>query len=475
MKYLLLLAFMAFSIIAHAQNPGSLDMSFNPGMGANSFVNTIALQPDGKVIIAGAFSSFDGMPRNHIVRLNADGTMDGSFTVGTGANEMIQTIALQPDGKIVIGGWFTSYNGTTRNRIARLNADGTLDDSFTVGSGANAAVYATAVQADGKIIIGGQFNFYGGTARFCIARLNADGTLDDSFTVGAGATGADLFNTRVNTTAIQPDGKIIIGGSFTEYDGIAINRVARLNADGSLDDTFTVGTGASGSVRTTAVQQDGEIIIGGEFTSYNGTAINRVARLNSDGTLDDSFTVGSGATGAVCATAVQADGKIVIGGLFNIYNATSSRRIARLNADGSLDGSFTLGTGADAVVNSTTIQPDGKIIIGGDFTSYDGTAINRIARLNGDVTVGVDAAAPSELSIYPNPSSGLYTLALGEVSGTVQLTVTDITGREVWADAFTSQGGRSQHTIDLTSEAKGIYTLQLQTSQGTITRKLVKN
>jgi len=150
---------------------------------------------------------------------------------------------------------------------------GTLDTSFDPGTGPNAFVYSTAIQTDGKILIGGIFASYNGTARSCIARVNSDGSLDTSFDPG---TGADI---STEVFAIQNDGKIIIGGNFTSYNGSARNYIARLNADGTLDTTFDPGTGADVFVHTTTIQSDGKLIIGGEFTDYNGNAINRVARL----------------------------------------------------------------------------------------------------------------------------------------------------------------------------------------------------
>jgi len=229
------------------------------------------------------------------------GDIDLSFNPGTGANSNIFTTVIQSDGKIIIGGDFTTYNGTTINRIARLNTDGTLDNTFTVGIGTNRSVYTSAIQSDGRIIIGGSFDTINGTAKNHIARLNADGTLDGTFTVGTGANGS------IQATTIQSDGRIIIGGSFDTINGTAKNHIARLNADGTLDGTFTVGTGANSDIQATAIQSDGRIIIGGDFTSYNGTAINRIARLNINGTLDSTFTVGTGANYIVMANAIQSD------------------------------------------------------------------------------------------------------------------------------------------------------------------------
>ncbi len=363
-----------FSINAKAQS-GILDLTFDPGTGADNYVIATAIQNDGKIIIGGGFTSYNGTARNFIARLNTDGSLDATFNPGTGANSEIYTTAIQSDGKIIIGGMFTNYNGTARNYIARLNTDGSLDATFNPGTGANDGVVTITIQSDGKIIIGGYYTAYNGTARNRIARLNADGSIDATFNPGTGVSGP-LF-----TTAIQSDGKIIIGGNFTSYNGTARNYIARLNTDGSLDATFNVGAGADFYLNSIAIQSDGKIIIGGMFTTYNGTARSRVARINADGSLDATFNPGTGANFYVNSTVIQSDGKIVIGGNFTTYNSQAINRIARINADGSLDATFNPGMGTNQPVYATPIQSDGKIIIVGDFTIYNGTARNRIARI----------------------------------------------------------------------------------------------
>jgi len=377
--------------IARLNADGTLDSSFNPGTGVSETIQTYAHQPDGKIIIGGGFTSYNGISRNKIARLNIDGTLDTTFNPGSGLNNQflnsgnyydcnIYTCALQPDGKIIIGGTFTIYNGTTRNSIIRLNADGILDTSFNTGLFTSEYVVECALQPDGKIIIS-----YNGTGYFRIKRLNSDGSFDTSFNVGIGA------NYVMSSLALQPDGKIIIGGGFTTYNGISINRIARLNIDGTLDTTFNVGLGANNDIGSLALQPDGKIIIGGNFSSYNGTSRRRIARINTDGTSDTSFNPGTGADNWISTIALQFDGKVIIGGGFSSYNGTTRKKIARLNANGTLDAGFNPGTGAENTIYSSTIQPDGKIIIGGIFTSYNGIGRNRIARLfDCDVSVGTD-------------------------------------------------------------------------------------
>jgi uncharacterized delta-60 repeat protein len=369
--------------IARLNANGTRDGTFNTGIGASSTIHTISIQSNGKIIIGGSFTSYNGTPIKRIASLNANGTFDGTFNLGTGADGRINITVIQSDGKIIIGGYFTSYNGTTRNRIARLNVDGTLDNTFNPGTGTNDIILTAVIQSDGKIIIGGQFTSYNGTTRNRIARLHASGALDNTFNPGTGA------NDIISTVVIQSDGKIIIGGQFTSYNGTARNRIARLYANGTLDNTFNPGTGANDIISTVVIQSDGKIIIGGSFTSYNGTARNRIARLNADGTLDNTFNTGTGIDGwgLLNTIAIQGDGKIIIGGSFSSYNGIERHDIARLNADGNVDGTFNTGTGVNNQIRTATIQCDGKIIIGGQFTSYNGTAKNRIARLNADGTL----------------------------------------------------------------------------------------
>jgi uncharacterized delta-60 repeat protein/uncharacterized repeat protein (TIGR01451 family) len=360
----------------HAQNASSPDITFNTGTGPTGYnVITTAIQSDGKIIIGGVFTAYNGVARNNIARLNTDGSLDAGFHVGTGANGGVITSAIQNDGKIIIGGVFSSFNGKARNCIVRLNTDGSLDTSFHTGTGANSSIIVSAIQSDGKVLIGGAFTDYNGTARNYIARLNTDGSLDSSFNIGTGA------DNDVWTISIQNDGKVIIGGEFTSYNGISRNRIARLNTDGSLDTGFDVGTGANNFVETVSIQSDGKIIIGGGFFSFDGINMNNLARLNPDGSLDHSFNPGTGADNTVFTSAIQSDGKILIAGLIGSYNGKVRNGIARLNPDGSLDETFNQGSGANGAIYSISIQDDDKIIISGIFGTYNGITSKRIARL----------------------------------------------------------------------------------------------
>jgi uncharacterized delta-60 repeat protein len=380
-------AFTAFNGIAHNRLArlnldGSLDAGFNPNMG--STVNALALQPDGKILVGGQFTTVNGVGLNRIVRLNADGTLDlGNFNPGSGASGTVRGIALQPDGKIIIGGFFTTINGISRNRLARLNSNGSLDTAFNPVAGANAEVLTVGLQSDGRILLGGDFTTFGGTTRNRLARVNGDGTVDSSFNPGAGIAN----NFLVNKLALQTDGKVVIGGTFTSVNNSAHESLARLNVDGTVDTTFQAGqTSSVGAtpVYETKLQTDGKLLVGGDFSSVNGQRRLSVARLNTNGSLDASFAPNFGANNAVYGLDLQTDGKVLIGGDFTSVSGVAHNRISRLNPDGSPDTSFNPGTGANNRVRVITVQPNGKILIGGDFTSVDGDLNARITRLEVD-------------------------------------------------------------------------------------------
>lgn len=486
---------------------GALDNTFNTGTGvAGGAVKTIILQADGKVLIGGDFTSFNGILHVGMVRLNTDGSLDNGFNTGTGltvtdgsgAAPVINAFALQPDGKIIAVGWFSSYNGTACKSVMRLNTDGSVDNTFnstslTFFTGVifvDGGIESCALQSTGKIIVGG-LDSDGNPVNLPTAaaqRLNSDGTIDNTFSTipdafkvlvqaddkvvtyfpmvtvnnvkrfNADGTVDAGFNIGSTASALpgsvfklQADGKIFLAGKFAQYNdgqttidvsnsgmlrlqanglidngftsaitGVAASTnnyspfveftqnnklitgyiheasnnfdIRRLNSNGSLD-TIT-GAGADGTITNLAIQQDGKIIISGHFQKYDGVNRRCIARINTDGSLDENFdpagswlNVGTSAVHPITSTAVQPDGKIIIWGNGQ-YSSLTPMSGGRANPDGTQDLSFSAGTfNNDAYANSpaaTLLQPDGKIIIGGDFYNYHGIARSRIARLNSD-------------------------------------------------------------------------------------------
>ena len=365
---------------------GSVDQSFGIASRADSTVTALAAQPDGKTLVGGYFTTINGVARNHIARLNPDGSLDTTFDPGTGANSWVYALAVQSDGKILVGGEFTSINGVSRNYIARLNSDGSVDTGFNGGTGANSYIYALAVQPDGKVLAGGSFTAMNGVVRSSIARLNSDGSLDTSFTAAVAAS------SYVWSMALQSDGKVLVGGSFTTVGGVSRNRIARLNSNGSLDTSFNPGTGANDWVRALALQSDGKVLVGGDFTTMNDASQNRITRLNPNGTADTSFNPGTGADGTVWSLSLRSDGTVLAAGDFTTVSGVSRSGIARLNSAGGIDTAFDPGTGANGSVLAILPLSDGSALIAGAFTTINGVAQDRIARLNanGSLSGGVN-------------------------------------------------------------------------------------
>jgi uncharacterized delta-60 repeat protein len=476
----------AISRIARLNANGTIDGTFNIGTaGPNKAIEVIQILPDGKILIGGEFTTFNGAAANHVARLNpANGSLDASFNSGINITDFIindldlspdgkiitasipmfrlntngsldaslaspvigdvgfaNKVLVQPDNKILVGGYFTMANEKVIRHLARFNADGTVDNTFnqTVLS-INSTINAIALQPDGKILIGFDAAAGGG------ARLNPDGSFDRAITTGALVTDIKVLpdgkilmsgpnyvkrfnadgtadntfnivaaNARIHKMAIQPDGKILIGGDFTQVNSTPRQSVARLNADGTLDAAFNPLGGANGSVYDLAVQADGKILIGGDFTGVNfDTTKKYLARLNSDGSLDTSFAPVISAK--LRAVRIETSGKILVGGITdaNVLSPIPGK-LYRLNADGTLDAAFNNSLVIDQKVNSIDLQSDGKIILAGLFSRINGVSNLGVARLfnsartmfdyDGDGRADISLFRPSENQWYVLRSS----------------------------------------------------------------------
>jgi uncharacterized delta-60 repeat protein len=273
--------------LARLNENGSFDNTYRPAL--DGLVVAMALQADGGLLIGGSFQTISGSPRNRLARLLSSGSPDPAFATEVGPDRSISAIAIQPDGRILVAGAFTNYSGTPRFRIARLSADGQLDTNFNLGNGPNRAVQSISLQPDGKIIIGGEFTEVDGVPRNYVARLNEDGSPDASFTPDFGLVFGGVLVVRVAT-----DGKVLVGGEFTTVDGEARLNLVRLGSDGRLDPTFDIGNGPSGGfeprVRTIAFQPDGKVLVGGGFTRFDGANANYIVRLTANQGASVQFT-----------------------------------------------------------------------------------------------------------------------------------------------------------------------------------------
>lgn len=461
----LLLAAMPY--LADAQSvtsntPGQLDPSWvltSPTFA--SAPSKLRARNDGVVYVAGLGPG--------LYRIGADGVADATWNMGTGANNTVRDMIELPDGKVMIAGRFTSVSGLASRYLARLNSNGSVDTGFNMGTAINGAVSAIHRQGDGKFLIAGEFTLVHGASRVGIARLNADFSLDTSFNPGTGAP--NIFGQgAVGRIYPVPGGKYIIAGSFNNYNGSGKGSLVRIHNDGSFDTSWVLeNTFMSGPVDL-VLQPDGKMLL-----AYFGDA-KMVRRLFADGSVDPSFET-TMINGSVYGMSLQADGKVVIAGEFNSINSVNRNRFARLNSDGTLDTEFFNSGGVSGNINAMAILPNGDMIIAGNFTSVQGQARTRIAKIFGAEPAVVSVERGTEslpqgielLGNYPNPFNP-GTVIRFQISGDhmgspVRLGIYDILGREVavLVDGILA-AGEHQARFDASDLASGVYLVRLESA-----------
>lgn len=362
---------------------GTSDESFNPTMVLNNPVNTMVIRPDGKIFAGGSFTEVDGSKEQGLALFSTTGKLDRGFNTGEGIVTGLRIFAtvVQPDGKILIAGDFDKVGGISRTGIARIYPDGSLDTSFDPGSGiehTSMGIRTLKLLPDGKILIGGNFVSYNGIDRGGLARLHPDGKLDLTFTPKLG-----IYNTPTYAIAIQPDGKIVVGGIY-HLENNKYSFIYRIHPDGSIDQSFHSDNGINNTIMDVALQPDGKILIGGHFTMIGGETRTRFARLNADGTLDNDFKPEIVSLSSESSFISQPDGKVIVGGFLRSADRSLSGPIARLNSDGSLDHFYSQAVGA---VEGITLQPSGKLIINGSFNFSGGDTYYGLTRLNADFSL----------------------------------------------------------------------------------------
>ncbi len=410
--------------VARFSGLGTFDTAFSTGLGfqTTTTVHAIAAAPDvtDAFYVGGDFTTINGSTRNRLVRVLGTGAVDTSFDVLTGiSGGAVQAVAAAADGTgdVYAGGAFTAYDVTGINRAVRINSDGSIDAAFNVGTGFNSTVYAILPQADGNVYVAGDFTTYNGGGQVRIVRLTNLGAVDGAFVVGAGFTGG-----AVNVLATSADtAGLYVGGAFTQYKGAGAVGITRLDSVGTVDPAFVTGTGFTGGA-VTEIQPlndgTGKIYVGGAFTAYNGTAANRIIRLDSTGAVDTTFAYGTGFDAAVGALGIFG-GKLVVAGTFvNYQTSITVNRIVELNSDGSVGTGFAQGAGipsASGQVNGVAVASDSSatVYVAGTFNSFNGTSFGKIVRLKVDGTI--DTAFNSTagfnnnlLAVAPGPNGTVY-------------------------------------------------------------------
>lgn len=315
------------------------EQAFVPEVGGGS-VSRLARTPDGGCIVAGRFGSIGGVRISNLARMKPDGSVDPTFQPAAVPDGGIQAVAVQADGRVLVAGSFRSVGGAARRCIARLNTDGTLDETFNPGEGftrgtTDAIVHGIALQDDGKIIAVGDFDTIGSTVRLGVARLLANGSADETF--GTPWTGISGIPVAV---AVGPDGRIVVGGTFTSAAAVAMENLACFGPSGQLWPGFSSWTGLNGTVNSVAFQPGGTILIAGAFNRVQNAVRHGVARLSSSGVLDTGFdTPFSEGTSVTVVESTDNGGVLVGGSCLQPYPAPAYS-LVRLTGTGSIDSGF---------------------------------------------------------------------------------------------------------------------------------------
>jgi hypothetical protein len=378
--------------------------AFNQGTGFDNTVNQIWVDPGSCLIyVSGDFTHYRGTAVGHLVRLFPDGSMDNTFAVGSGPNAHLSAIVPMNDGsgRIYLGGNFTSFNDEPIAYLVRIYQSGIIDYQFNLGTGIDGIVFRIVVPNDGsnQLYVTGNFTHVNGVAMGRLVRLNSDASVDTSFAIGQG------FDALVQNMVLAPEDNSLVyaGGDFLNYQGKPANHLIRLKADGSVDQTFNVGAGfgiIAASIYGLIATDDGSnriyVTQGGDLNypsapTYQSVKIPPgITRINSDGSIDNTFNIGTGfitpkSAGGVFNVNLMNDGshRLYASGYFTQVNGVAVNNFARINPDGSLDTTFNIGTGFST---GTYFAPPaagtaGDIYVFGPFQSYQGQTVGGMVRM----------------------------------------------------------------------------------------------
>lgn len=431
-----------------------IDFTFvnSGGIVPNNTIEKINKLSDGNYIIVGSFTGYNSTSVSGIVKINKNGVVDSSFTTNSGFSSVFSStfspfdVVEQTDGKLVCAGEFQSYSGVSLNNICRLNSDGTLDLSYTVGSGFDGPVYRLGIQSTNKVICVGYFSGYNGNSIYNICRLNTDGTLDTTFASWSG------FDGFVFDLQILSDDSIIVGGSFSTYNTyyLAPNLI-KLDPDGNVDTSFTPGTGPNGQVLTVYVDSQEDIYIAGNFDNYSIYGSNSgILKLNLSGVPDSNFTsnIGSGCSfGYPNYIQETLDNNLILS-LFigSTFNGFDNGGIVKISKSGVFDSQFYANPGFNGTVQDIAIDENNKIICVGDFTTFNGTIMNGIVKLQ-PCQYNIPSATPSNTptqtpTVSPTIHCPYVTTQINLLGSPSHISIDSTTGARVVAQVYLGYDGK---------------------------------
>lgn len=463
-----------------------------------SFINTAALQSTGKLVFAGRFYEVNGFVANNIARLNTDGSYDITFNRHKGCNGTVLATAVQSNQRIIIAGKFSEYNYESANGIARLKRTGRYDPSFNVGTGANGQINTVAIQSDGKILIGGKFNVVNGNNCSNIARLNADGSFDASFATAQ-------TDGEVRKIKIDSDERIVVAGDFKNVNKETAHGIARIFQSGKLDETFhsPIDLPYEGGAYDFVFSAD-QLYVAVIYKSGGYTTQTNLLRLNDNGDRDIYFNIPTEKVYEIYAVALSNSGKPIAGGLTDFVGNSLKGLLIQFNLDGTIDPSYdyqglaynltksvrtiqVLGNdkqivGGDFAGHIKLIKPEGRIdenfsgsagnhvyslsptynekmIVAGVFSDCQSIVRNGVARIRAEITSEAPVAssevaandAVDNILVYPVPASSslnIQNLAPGSV-----FRIFNAIGKEMYSGVATNE----KLTIELSDYSNGIY------------------
>ena len=479
LRFILVGLLSSTALLASAQ-PGTIDTTFDAGGADYSdfFVSAAAVQPDGKIMVVAYGTDANGISQpSQLMRLNSDGSVDLVFNAGS-STYWARAMELRPDGGVLVAGF---------DKIRQYTADGNCDPLFAPALGTVDNIAGIALQPDGKLLViaGNCPGSFGGSANMRLTRLLADGSQDPDFNTPIRSTNG------LCTVKALADGRILVGGSICYNDGnnFVSRGLCRLMPDGSLDPTF--------DAEPQWIEGPGSAYTGCALPLANGGVISGITTLSvtlPDGSPDPAFAPVH-VTGPwdpwVRAIVEQEDGRIIIAGRFTACNGIDQERIARLNSDGSIDDTFTGAIGDNGFsteVERLLLQPDGKVLVGGYFTAVDGENVKSFLRLNtcptgivcGDFTTNVTAAPnqPGSMELFPVPyQDGVMTVASDALrsSAPAFVSIRGLDGRTVMNEQqATDRRDGAVSFAPASALVPGVYVLHVRSAGWEASRRFVK-
>jgi len=402
---------------------GSLDTNFWSAFNGQGCINDLVVQSDDDIVCGGQgleLADVGTDPTRHLLRVQSNGFADGSYPVFNGPRAYVAGLDVETEDQqildqVTVFGAFNEGTTTQINWLGFLDTGGSVVASQEDGVANDGPILARLTTSGGKVFVVGNFSVAFGNQANRVMRLNANGTLDTSFAMSGGPNG------DVTGAVLLSDDSLVIVGAFTKVNGVTCNRIARLLTNGQVDNSFSYNGGANAPILSIGYLTSSALYVTGAFTTFNGQTRKGLAAITTSGGLLTTFasfnpSLGVSEVGIVHDLVKDASGNFVVGGDFNWFGGAYAPNLVRLESDGGVDASFSAGLGPDGVVYDVDLASDGSIYAGGDFGGAATRPLGGVARF--DDTGAVDAAFTPIVTRNDNSPAPVYAV-LAESGGTV--------------------------------------------------------